>query len=147
MFTLFRFARRVSENPKILIPIIALAVTGFIIEHTLLGSGSNPLPAPEAIAQVMISENFGDEDGPARVLGMKDYTELRDNLDGAQSLIHSGTGERVATLHLRMKSGETHWVKLYEWGLIRTPRGLFEGADSEKTGRLSSIILRLAARE
>jgi len=146
MFLMWRFVKRAIENPKIIIAVVALIVAAVIVDLTLFRGPSNPLPDPAKIREVSFTTDPDEDESTLIDLGMDRYEALREASQGANRLIHSGTGDLVATLHLQMTNGTTFRAKLYEYGLIQTKDGLFEGADDEKSNRLSSLILGIGNR-
>jgi hypothetical protein len=144
MFLIWRFVKRAIENPKIIIPVVALIVVAVILDLTLFSGPSNPLPDPAKIQEVTFTTD--PSESTFSELGMERYEALREASQGANRLIHSGTGDLVATLHVQMTNGTMFRAKLYEYGLIQTKDGLFEGADDEKSNRLSSLIYDIGNR-
>ena len=144
MFLLWRFVKRAIENPKIIIPVVGLIVAAVIVDLTLFRGPSNPLPDPAKIQEVSFTTD--PSESTFSEFGMDRYEALREASQGANRLIHSGTGDLVATLHVQLTNGTTFRAKLYEYGLIQTKDGLFEGADDEKSNRLSSLILDIGNR-
>ena len=144
MFLLWRFVKRAIENPKIIIPVVALIVVAVIVDLTLFRGPSNPLPDPAKIQEVSFTTD--PSESTFSEFGMDRYEALREASQGANRLIHSGTGDLVATLHVQLTNGTTFRAKLYEYGLIQTKDGLFEGADDEKSNRLASLILDIGNR-
>jgi len=140
MFLLLRFIKKAVENPKIIIPVVGLIVVAVILDLTLFSGPRNPLPDPAKIQEVSFTTDAGEDESTFRDLEMDRYKALREASQGANRLIHSGTGELVATLHIQMTNDTTFRAKLYEYGLIQTKDGLFEGADDEKSNRLYSLI-------
>ncbi len=146
MFLLLRFIKKAVENPKIIIPVLALIVVAVILDLTLFSGPSNPLPDPAKIQEVSFTTDPSKDESTFSNLGMDRYKVLREASQGANRLIHSGTGDLVATLKVQMTNGTTFRAKLYEYGLIQTKDGLFEGADDEKSNRLSSLIFDIGNR-
>jgi len=140
MFLLWRFVKRAIENPKIIIPVVGLIVAAVIVDLTLFRGPSNPLPDPAKVQKVSFTTDPNEDESTFRDLEMDRYKALREASQSANRLIHSGTGDLVATLHVLMTNGTTFRAKLYEFGLIQTTDGLFEGADDEKSNRLYSLI-------
>ena len=143
MFLLWRFVKRAMENPKIIIPVVGLIVVAVILDLTLFRGPSNPLPDPAKIENVSFTNDPNEDESTLRDLDMDRYEALREASQGANRLIHSGTGELTATLHVKLTNGTTFRAKLYEYGLIQTKDGLFEGADDEKSSTLYSLIYDL----
>lgn len=146
MFLIWRFVKRAIENPKIIIPVVALIVVAVILDLTLFSGPSNPLPDPAKIQEVSFTTDPDEDESTFSELGMERYEALREASQGANRLIHSGTGDLVATLHVQLTNGTSFRAKLYEYGLIQTKDGLFEGADDEKSNRLSSLIYDIGNR-
>ena len=140
MFTLLRFAKKAIENPKILIPVILLIVVAGILEFTVIQGPSNPLPAQEEIKEVTFRHGWAKADAPFKSFPMDKYQVLRTNIEGANRILTSGGGDLVATLHIQMNDGSLKKVKLWEWGLISTEDGMFEGGDDGKSSNLYSVI-------
>ena len=146
MFQLLRFAKRVAENPKILIPVIAFIIIGFALDHFVFAAPSNPLPAPDQVQQVSYSSNPEYNGSEFQSLEMKKYTELWKNLEGAKRIFVSGGGELSAILKIQTKDGAAVTAKLYDYGLVQTTDGTFEGADDETSNKLYSAIYDISNR-
>ena len=140
MFQLWRFAHRAARNPKILIPVSAFIVIAFVLDRTVFGSPANPLPHPADVKTVFCARGPGAAEALFRPLGMDKYTALRRHLEGAKRLVYSGTGELAAKLRVHLRDGDTFRAELYEWGLVRTADGLFEGATDRQTNQAAAII-------
>lgn len=140
MFPLLNFAKKVSENPKILVPIIGFIIIGIAIEHYVLAAPSNPLPAPGQVQNVTYSRNLNYFDTEHRSLPMIKYKELWSCLEGAKRIMTSGGGELSATLNIRKKNGSKVEARLYEHGLVKTSDGIFEGVDAGKSNKLYDAI-------
>lgn len=143
MFGVLRLAKRISENPKILIPLVLLIAVAAVVDYMLVHPCSNPLPAQDEIQEVTFRPGWDDADSPFRSFPMDKYRSLRENLEGAKRLVYSGTGNLTALLSIRMKDGTEKKVKLFEYGLISTEDGLFEGADETKSNNLCSMMQEL----
>jgi hypothetical protein len=140
MFWMFRVVRRVIENPKLLIAFGVLLAFGLFLDFVVLSAPGNPLPEPDDVVELSFIGGEGGDGSPARDLDMGLYVQLRECLEGCNSLIHSGTGELAGTMVIRQANGRTRQARLYEWGLVQTQDGLFEAADGERANRLSSLI-------
>lgn len=143
MFGVLRLAKRISENPKILIPIILLIAVAAVVDYVLIHPCSNPLPAQEDIQEVTYRPGWADADSPFRSFPMDKYRSLRENLEGAKRLVYSGTGNLTALLRILLKDGTEKKAKLFEYGLVSTEDGLFEGADDAMSNNLCSLMQEL----
>ena len=140
MFGLYRIIRRVVENPKLLIAFGVLLAFGLFLDYVVLSGSYNPLPDPDDVVKLSFIGGEGQDASRARDLDVGLYTELRECLDGCNSLIHSGTGELAGTMVIRQTDGRTQEARLYEWGFVQTEDGLFEAAGSTRARRLASLI-------
>jgi len=140
MFWMCRIVRRVMENPRLLIALGVLLAFGLFLDFVVLSAPGNPPPEPDDVVKLSFIGGEGGDGSRARDLDMGFYVELRECLEGCNSLIHSGTGELAGTMVIRQTDGRTREARLYEWGLVQKQDGLFEAADSERANRLSSLI-------
>ncbi len=146
MFGMLRLARRIAENPKLLIALVVLIAFGLFLDFVVLGGGSdNPLPELEDVQQVSFIGSSSTRLSPQPV-DRKLYRQLCQCLDESEQVITSGGGPLAGTLLVRQTDGSTVQAKLYEYGLVETDDGQFatEGALSNKVCSLISQIRRQA---
>ena len=148
MFTLVRLARRIAENPKLLIAFGVLIVMGLLVDYVLLGGLCEPLPDPDDVQSVSFVRGSAGQGSQPQPVDMGLYRELRQCLEGAERLISSGTGELTGTIVIRQTDGSTCRAELYEWGLVRTKDGLysFGPGDSKHINRLSGVIRKIGSQ-
>ena len=143
MFGMFRIIMRVIENPRLLIAFGVLILFGVFMQYVLFSDFGNPLPDPDDVLKVSFVSGEGGDGSISHEMDMDLYAELRECLDGCNSLIHSGTGELAGTVVIRQTDGRTCQARLYEWGFVQTEDGLFEAAGGTRAKRLASLISRM----
>ena len=136
MFDLLRFARRVSQNPWVLVPVLGLIAVAVIVDLTLLAPGRGLLPDEENLRSATIAHGSPESPDKFHPVDMQQYFELRRCLSAYGSIDGPPTGELLATMLVEENDGSSVSVKLYADGVVESDGEFYKVYNPEKLTRL-----------